>query len=162
MSLPVATRAAAPVPLSKLTPSSPSSGPTRLRVPDLLCATDRAADDVLSGRCDHLLPAVGIPESQRWFARIDGDDELEIWLISWVPGHSTELHDTAGSWGGLPCCPGRSTRSGGMGGVWRAVGWTQAIRPASRWAGCTTWSGRPDPCRGRRAPTGGRWGRPLS
>ena len=24
--------------------------PTRLRVPDLLCAVDRAADDVLSGR----------------------------------------------------------------------------------------------------------------
>ena len=106
MSLPVATRAAAPVPLSKLTPSSPSSGPTRLRVPDLLCATDRAADDVLSGRCDHLLPAGGIPESQRWFARIDGDDELEIWLISWVPGHSTELHDHGGSLGALTVLSG--------------------------------------------------------
>ena len=39
----------------------PSSGPTRLRVPDLLNATDQAADDVLSGRCDHLLPASGVP-----------------------------------------------------------------------------------------------------
>ena len=101
MSLPVATGAAAPVPLRKLTSSSPSSGPTRLRVPDLLCATDRAADDVLSGRCDHLLPKGGVPESRRWFTRIHGDEELDIWLISWVPGHATELHDHGGSLGAL-------------------------------------------------------------
>ena len=30
------------------------SAPTRLRLPDLLHATDRHADDVLSGRYDHL------------------------------------------------------------------------------------------------------------
>ncbi len=106
MSLPVATRAAAPVPLRNLTVSSPSSGPTRLRVPDLLRATDQAADDVLSGRCDHLLPAGGVPDSRRWFVRIDGDDELEIWLISWVPGHSTELHDHGGSLGALTVLSG--------------------------------------------------------
>ena len=106
MSLPVATRAAAPVSLRNLTVSSPSSGPTRLRVPDLLHATDQAADDVLSGRCDHLLPPDGIPESRRWFVRLDGDDELEIWLISWVPGHSTELHDHGGSLGALTVLSG--------------------------------------------------------
>ena len=33
--------------------------PTRLRPPDLLHATDRYADDVLSGRYDGLLPAGG-------------------------------------------------------------------------------------------------------
>ena len=55
MSLPVATPVVARVPLRKLTVSSPSSGPTRLRVPDLLHVTDQAADDVLSGRCDQLL-----------------------------------------------------------------------------------------------------------
>lgn len=86
--------------------SSPSPGPTRLRVPDLLYATDRAADDVLSGRCDHLLPAVGIPESRRWFTRIHGDDELDVWLISWVPGHATELHDHGGSLGALTVLSG--------------------------------------------------------
>jgi Cysteine dioxygenase type I len=86
--------------------SSPSSGPTRLRVPDLLYATDQAADDVLSGRCDHLLPEGGIPGSQRWFTRIHGDDELDIWLISWVPGHHTELHDHCGSLGALTIISG--------------------------------------------------------
>ena len=84
----------------------PSSGPTRLRVPDLLHATDKAADDVLSGRCDHLLPKGGVPESERWFARIHGDGELDVWLISWVPGHATELHDHGGSLGALTVLSG--------------------------------------------------------
>ena len=106
MSLPIAAPVAAPLPLRRLTVSSPSSGPTRLRVPDLLQATDRAADDVLSGRCDQLLPAGGVPESRRWFTRIHGDDELDIWLISWVPGHPTELHDHGGSLGALTVLSG--------------------------------------------------------
>ncbi|WP_310773291.1 cysteine dioxygenase [Mycobacterium sp. Z3061] len=86
--------------------NNPSSGPTRLRVPDLLHATDQAADDVLSGRCDHLLPDGGVPETERWFTRIYGDDELDIWLISWVPGHATELHDHGGSLGALTVLSG--------------------------------------------------------
>jgi hypothetical protein len=69
-------------------------------------ATDQAADDVLSGRCDHLLPAGGVPESRRWFTRIHGDDELDVWLISWVPGHPTELHDHGGSLGALTVLSG--------------------------------------------------------
>ena len=102
MSLP----AVSSVVLPPRTLAAPSAGPTRLRVPDLLHATDRAADDVLSGRCDHLLPEGGIPQSQRWFTRIHGDDELDIWLISWVPGHATELHDHGGSLGALTVLSG--------------------------------------------------------
>jgi hypothetical protein len=105
MSLPAATSVA----LRPLTVSpipSRSSGPTRLRVADLMHATDRAADDVLSGRCDHLLPDGGVPESQRWFTRIHGDEELDIWLISWVPGHATDLHDHGGSLGALTVLSG--------------------------------------------------------
>ncbi len=102
MSVPLA----APAALRPRTISSPSSGPTRLRVPDLLHATDQAADDVLSGRCDHLLPPGGIPESRRWFTRIHGDEELDVWLISWVPGQHTELHDHGGSLGALTVVSG--------------------------------------------------------
>jgi len=102
MSLSLAT----PVALRPRTVSSPSSGPTRLRVPDLLHATDRAAEDVLSGRCDHLLPEGGVPLSRRWFTRIHGDDELDVWLISWVAGHATELHDHGGSLGALTLLSG--------------------------------------------------------
>lgn len=105
MSVPVATvgPVAAPRPQAL---SAPSAGPTRLRVPDLLYATDQAADDVLSGRCDHLLPPGGIPESRRWFTRIHGDEELDVWLISWVPGQPTELHDHGGSLGALTVVSG--------------------------------------------------------
>ena len=106
MSVPVATPAVAPRALRPRTVPSPSAGPTRLRVPDLLHATDQAADQVLSGRCDHLLPKGGIPKSRRWFTRIDGDEELDVWLISWVPGHSTELHDHGGSLGALTVVSG--------------------------------------------------------
>ena len=71
------------------------SGPTRLRLADLLHITDRTADDVLSGHYDHVVPPGGVPTDDRWFARLHGDDEVDIWLISWVPGHRTELHDIA-------------------------------------------------------------------
>jgi hypothetical protein len=102
MSLPVASS----IELRRHTVTSPSSGPTRLRVPDLLHATDQAADDVLSGRCDHLLPENGVPEAERWFTRIHGDEELDVWLISWVPGRATELHDHGGSLGALTVLSG--------------------------------------------------------
>ncbi len=82
------------------------SGPTRLRLADLLHLTDRSADEVLSGRYDHLVPAGGVPADDRWFARLYGDDEVDIWLISWVPGHSTELHDHGGSLGALTLLSG--------------------------------------------------------
>ncbi|QUR69911.1 cysteine dioxygenase [Mycobacterium spongiae] len=92
---------ARPVPVS-----GPTAGRARLGVPDLLHATDQAADDVLSGRCDHLLPEAGLPDTERWFTRIHGDDELDVWLISWVPGHPTELHDHGESLGALTVLSG--------------------------------------------------------
>src|SRR6185312_12378511 len=82
------------------------AGPTRLRLPDLLQITDQEADDVLSGRYDHLLPAGGIPANDRWFTRLHSDDELDVWLISWVPGETTELHDHGGSLGAMTLLSG--------------------------------------------------------
>ena len=88
-------------------PSIPSvSGPTRLRLPDLLLETDSAAADVLDGRHDHLLPPGGLPADARWFTRLRGDDDLDVWLISWVPGRHTELHDHGGSLGALTVLSG--------------------------------------------------------
>src|SRR5271163_1961081 len=81
-------------------------GPTRLRLADLLHITDRTADDVLSGRYDYVIPPGGVPADDRWFARLDGDDEVDILLISWVPGHRTELHDHGGSLGALTLLSG--------------------------------------------------------
>lgn len=88
-------------------PASPAvAAPTRLRVPDLLRATDVATDQLLSGRFDYLLPSHGVPTNERWFTRLQGDDELDVWLISWVPERSTELHDHGGSLGALTVASG--------------------------------------------------------
>ena len=82
------------------------SSPTRLRLPDLLHTTDRFADEVLSGCFNRLLPPGGPPTDARWFTRLHADDELDVWLISWVPGHTTELHDHGGSLGTLTVLSG--------------------------------------------------------
>ncbi|WP_405167623.1 cysteine dioxygenase family protein [Nocardia sp. NBC_01499] len=84
-----------------------SALPTRLRPADLLRLTDEGAEDVLAGRYDHLLPSDGIwPSDERWAARLLTDDEVDVWLISWTPGKSTELHDHAGSLGALTVLSG--------------------------------------------------------
>ncbi|MEW5808274.1 MAG: cysteine dioxygenase family protein [Actinomycetota bacterium] len=80
--------------------------PTRLRPADLLHATDRYAADVLGGGYDDILPLGGPPTAERWFTRLHGDDELDVWLISWVPDHATELHDHGGSLGALTVVSG--------------------------------------------------------
>ena len=86
---------------------STSALPTRLRPADLLRITDEGASDVLAGRYDHVLPAGGAwPLQNRWAARLHSDDDLDVWLISWVDGHSTELHDHAGSLGALTVLSG--------------------------------------------------------
>ncbi|MFI9505856.1 cysteine dioxygenase [Nocardia sp. NPDC052566] len=84
-----------------------SALPTRLRPADLLRLTDEGAEDVLTGRYDHLLPQDGIwPGDERWATRLLADDEVDVWLISWTPGKSTELHDHAGSLGALTVLSG--------------------------------------------------------
>ncbi|MEU4316316.1 cysteine dioxygenase [Nocardia sp. NPDC024068] len=81
--------------------------PTRLRPADLLRLTDETGEDVLSGRYDHLLPADGRwPAVDRWATRLVSDDEVDIWLISWTPDKSTQLHDHAGSLGALTVLSG--------------------------------------------------------
>lgn len=82
------------------------AAPTRLRLPDLLNTTDVFADAVLHGSFDHLLPPSGLPRDGRWFRRLHTEDDLDVWLISWAPGHTTELHDHAGSLGALTVLSG--------------------------------------------------------
>ncbi|TXI37355.1 MAG: cupin domain-containing protein [Mycobacterium sp.] len=83
-----------------------SALPTRLRPADLLHTCDAFADGVLDGRFDRFLPAGGPPADARWYARLHADDDLDVWLISWVPGHTTELHDHGGSLGALTVLSG--------------------------------------------------------
>lgn len=79
---------------------------TPLRLPNLLSITDRYAEEVAEGRFDHLFPVDGPPTDARWYTRLHDDDELDVWLISWVAGHTTELHDHGGSLGALTVLTG--------------------------------------------------------
>lgn len=36
---------------------------------------------------------------ERWYARIGGDSDHEAWLLTWLPGQATDLHDHGGSAG---------------------------------------------------------------
>lgn len=87
------------------TPSRSVHLPTRLRPADLLRITDQGVADVLDGHYDHLLPDHWDSE-ERWSARLHADDDLDVWLISWTPDRSTELHDHAGSLGALTVASG--------------------------------------------------------
>lgn len=139
-----------------LRPAVPAvSAPTRLRLPDLLQITDMVADDVLAGRYDQVLPAGGLPRSERWYSRLHGDDELDIWLISWVPDRATELHDHGGSLGALTvlCGAVAETRWDGQALRRRRLdAGDQAGFPLG-WVHDVVWS--PPPSRGGSAATGG-------
>jgi predicted metal-dependent enzyme (double-stranded beta helix superfamily) len=45
------------------------------------------------------LRRVRLSPQGRWYERLRHDDEHEVWLISWLPGQSTGLHDHGGSRG---------------------------------------------------------------
>jgi hypothetical protein len=85
-----------------------ASLPTRLRTADLLRLTDEGANGVLDGRFDHLIPEA-FSTTERWATRLHADDDVDVWLISWVPERNTELHDHAGSFGALTVLSGSLT-----------------------------------------------------
>ena len=111
------------------------SAPTRLRIPDLLQMTDHGANDFLNGHFDDLLPSGGLPVDERWFTRIYGDDELDLWLISWVPDRSTELHDHGGSLGAVTVIAGELLETRWDGWLCVSGDWPPVIRRAFRWVG---------------------------
>lgn len=42
----------------------------------------------------------------RWYQRLDVADDHEAWLLSWLPGQSTDLHDHGGSSGAFTILSG--------------------------------------------------------
>lgn len=53
----------------------------------------------LAENWDAWLPRVRLSAQGRWYERLHRDDERELWLISWLPGQTTGLHDHGGSRG---------------------------------------------------------------
>lgn len=53
----------------------------------------------LTARPAEWVARVRLDPEGRWYERIHTADGLEVWLISWLPGHSTGFHDHGGSAG---------------------------------------------------------------
>lgn len=48
---------------------------------------------------------------QRWYARLDVDPDHEVWLISWLPGQETGLHDHGEALGAFVVAEGALTET---------------------------------------------------
>lgn len=46
---------------------------------------------------------------RRWYTRIAEESDTEIWLLTWLPGQHTKLHDHGGSSGAFVVCSGTLT-----------------------------------------------------
>jgi predicted metal-dependent enzyme (double-stranded beta helix superfamily) len=53
----------------------------------------------LTARPAEWVARVRLDPEGRWYERIHTAEGLEVWLISWLPGHSTGFHDHGGSAG---------------------------------------------------------------
>jgi hypothetical protein len=47
--------------------------------------------------------------ARRWYARLAAAADHEAWLLTWLPGQSTDLHDHGGSAGAFTVLDGRVT-----------------------------------------------------
>jgi quercetin dioxygenase-like cupin family protein len=59
-------------------------------------------DDIWRPRLE--LPA---PGADRWWTRLHDGDDADVWLLSWLPGHTTDLHDHGSSAAALTVVQGR-------------------------------------------------------
>lgn len=70
------------------------------------------------------MPIVRFDEQQRWYTRLAVADNHEVWLLSWLPGQRTEIHDHGDSAGAFAVAQGVLTETtvctpavGGLDGV---------------------------------------------
>ena len=70
----------------------------------------------LASRPAEWVSRVRLDAEGRWYEQIHAADSYELWLISWLPGHTTGFHDHGGAngafsvvWGTLDECVVRST-----------------------------------------------------
>jgi len=91
-----------------------TTAPAESRLAEMAGALAAAPDDWLR--------RVRLNPDGRWYERLHRDDDHEVWLISWLPGQSTGLHDHGGSRGAFAVALGEleerdlgATRRGGAG-----------------------------------------------
>jgi len=47
--------------------------------------------------------------AERWYHRLAVEPDYEVWLLTWLPGQGTDLHDHGGSAGAFQICAGSLT-----------------------------------------------------
>jgi predicted metal-dependent enzyme (double-stranded beta helix superfamily) len=78
--------------LAALASTPPSLGPYALL--SLVCEV--AANEAA------WLPHLQLPsDGQRWWGRLHTDAHVDVWLLSWLPGQTTDLHDHGASAAGF-------------------------------------------------------------
>jgi predicted metal-dependent enzyme (double-stranded beta helix superfamily) len=77
-----------------LPPERQASDRTRgLSLSDLTALVRAAAADPEMWQSRLRLPTA----ADRWWTRLAADSHVDLWLLSWLPGHTTELHDHGSS-----------------------------------------------------------------
>src|SRR5689334_9391176 len=56
---------------------------------------------------------------ERWYRRLVATGEYEVWLLTWLPGQATDLHDHGGSVGAFTVVSGALTEETVVGGALR-------------------------------------------
>ncbi|WP_129843067.1 cysteine dioxygenase family protein [Streptomyces sp. RFCAC02] len=83
-----------------------------LRTPHTAPLTPARLADIARGyaaRSDLWRPKVRFTTPDRWYARLDHTDTFEVWLLTWLPGQGTEIHDHGGSSGAFTVVDGTLT-----------------------------------------------------
>lgn len=79
------------------------AAPPRTGAHPVLVATSYALD---RDRWRHLLR---YDPDERWAALLDSTPDFEVWLLSWLPGQHTEVHDHGGAVGAFTLVSGQLT-----------------------------------------------------
>jgi predicted metal-dependent enzyme (double-stranded beta helix superfamily) len=60
----------------------------------------------LAGQVDLWRPLLHVDPDRRWYTRLTVGDGWEAWLLTWLPGQGTDLHDHGGSSGAFTVLAG--------------------------------------------------------
>jgi len=81
-------------------------------------------------------PRLQIPDGgeERWWTRLSTNRRVDVWLLSWLPGHTTELHDHGTSAAAFSVVRGslvevRAERQGHRTAYARQPGWVTWLAP---------------------------------
>ena len=100
-----------------LTPAPRAAGPTLLRASAPLHHPLDLLREV--ARDPGLLTQVELHPTERRWHRIETDQDVELWLISWAPGTSTGWHDHGTARGAFATLQGRLTEDSWAGRAFR-------------------------------------------